>query len=49
MPQVFTGIDWGSDRVLAQTLQLADQAGLEAALLAERHDLDRPADLDPWR
>ena len=49
MPQVFTGIDWGSDRVLAQTLQLADKAGLEAALLAERHDLDRPADLDPWR
>ena len=49
MPQVFTGIDWGSDRVLAQTLQLADQAGLEAALLAERPDLDRPADLDPWR
>ena len=48
-PQLFTGIDWGSDRVLAQTLQLAGQAGLEAALLAERHDLDRPADLDPWR
>ena len=49
MPQVFTGIDWGSDRVLAQTLRLARQAGLGTALLAERHDLDRPADLDPWR
>ncbi|MCP9899853.1 TIGR04282 family arsenosugar biosynthesis glycosyltransferase [Cyanobium sp. Cruz CV13-4-11] len=48
-PQLFTGIAWGSDRVLAQTLALARQAGLEAALLAERHDLDRPADLDPWR
>lgn len=48
-PQLFTGIDWGSDRVLAQTLDLAGQACLEAALLAERHDLDRPADLDPWR
>ncbi len=48
-PQLFTGIDWGSDRVLAQTLELAGQAGLDAALLAERHDLDRPADLDPWR
>ncbi|MCT0207867.1 TIGR04282 family arsenosugar biosynthesis glycosyltransferase [Synechococcus sp. CS-1332] len=48
-PQLFTGIDWGSDRVLAQTLQLAGQAGLDAALLAERHDLDRPADLAPWR
>ena len=48
-PLLFTGIDWGSDRVLAQTLQLARQAGLAPALLAERHDLDRPADLDPWR
>jgi uncharacterized protein len=48
-PLLFTGIDWGSHRVLAQTLELAGQAGLEAALLAERHDLDRPADLDPWR
>ncbi len=48
-PLLFTGIAWGSHRVLAQTLQLAGQAGLEAALLAERHDLDCPADLDPWR
>ena len=47
--QVFTGIDWGSDRVLAQTLRLARQAGLGTVLLAERDDLDRPADLDPWR
>jgi rSAM/selenodomain-associated transferase 1 len=48
-PQVFAGIDWGSDRVLEQTLQLARKAGLGTALLAERHDLDRPADLDRWR
>jgi rSAM/selenodomain-associated transferase 1 len=48
-PQVFTGIDWGSDQVLAQTLQLALKTGLGTALLAERHDLDRPADLAHWR
>lgn len=48
-PQVFSGIDWGSDRVLEQTLLLARRAGLSTALLAERHDLDRPADLDRWR
>lgn len=48
-PQLFTGIDWGTDRVLAQTLRLAGKAGLATALLAERHDLDRPADLAPWR
>ncbi|MBD2549250.1 TIGR04282 family arsenosugar biosynthesis glycosyltransferase [Microcystis elabens FACHB-917] len=48
-PQVFAGIDWGSDRVLEQTLAQARRAGLSTALLAERHDLDRPADLDRWR
>ncbi len=48
-PQVFSGIDWGSDRVLEQTLQQAHRAGLRTVLLAERHDLDRPADLDRWR
>ncbi|PSB37316.1 TIGR04282 family arsenosugar biosynthesis glycosyltransferase [Aphanothece minutissima] len=48
-PQVFSGIDWGSDRVLEQTLQQAHRAGLGTTLLAERHDLDRPADLDRWR
>ncbi len=48
-PQLFSGIDWGSHRVLAQTLELARQAGLAPTLLAERHDLDRAADLDPWR
>jgi rSAM/selenodomain-associated transferase 1 len=48
-PQVFSGIDWGSDRVLDQTLQQAHWAGLGTTLLAERHDLDRPADLDRWR
>ncbi|MDM7953784.1 MAG: TIGR04282 family arsenosugar biosynthesis glycosyltransferase [Cyanobium sp. CZS 25K] len=48
-PQVFTGIDWGSDRVLEQTLLLARQARLSTALLAVRHDLDRPDDLDRWR
>ncbi len=48
-PQLFSGIDWGSDRVLEQTLQLARRSGLSTALLAERHDLDRPADLDRWR
>jgi rSAM/selenodomain-associated transferase 1 len=48
-PQVFAGIDWGSDRVLEQTLAQARRAGLSTALLAQRHDLDRPADLERWR
>jgi rSAM/selenodomain-associated transferase 1 len=48
-PQIFSGIDWGSDRVLAQTLHQARQAGLSTELLAERSDLDRPGDLGRWR
>ena len=48
-PQLFSGIDWGSDRVLAQTLRQARQAGLSTELLAARRDLDRPADLGRWR
>jgi rSAM/selenodomain-associated transferase 1 len=48
-PQLFSGIDWGSERVLQQTLGQARLAGLSMALLAERHDLDRPGDLGRWR
>ncbi|WP_254217230.1 TIGR04282 family arsenosugar biosynthesis glycosyltransferase [Synechococcus sp. CCY 9618] len=48
-PQIFSGIDWGSARVLEQTLVQARRAGLSMALLAERNDLDRPCDLTPWR
>lgn len=49
IPQLFSGIDWGSDQVLEQTLAQARRAGLSTALLAERHDLDRPGDLGRWR
>ena len=48
-PQLFSGIEWGSDRVLAQTLRQARQAGLSTELLARRDDLDRPDDLGRWR
>jgi rSAM/selenodomain-associated transferase 1 len=48
-PQLFSGIEWGSDRVLAQTLRQAHQAGLSTELLARRNDLDRPGDLGRWR
>lgn len=42
---VFDGIDWGTERVLAQTLALADQQGLSVALLPPVSDIDRPDDL----
>jgi rSAM/selenodomain-associated transferase 1 len=52
-PRLFAGglraIAWGSDQVLAQTLDVADQLGLVVTLLPIRHDLDRPGDLRRWR
>lgn len=48
-PSLFCGIDWGSDRVLAQTLAAARRLGLDATLVAEKADLDRPEDLRRWR
>ncbi len=42
-------IPWGSDRVLRHTLAAAAAEGLATVLLAERADLDRPADLRAWR
>jgi hypothetical protein len=42
-------IGWGGDRVLERTLAAAGRAGRQVVLLEERGDLDRPADLEPWR
>jgi len=43
---VFTGIDWGTDRVLAQTLDRIAALGATVALLPERRDIDVAEDLD---
>lgn len=45
-PRLFTGVEWGTGTVLAQTLGLANECGLRASLLAERSDVDTPED---WR
>jgi rSAM/selenodomain-associated transferase 1 len=47
--ELFCGIPWGSDQVLAATLAAAARLGLAPLLLEVRSDLDRPADLLPWR
>ncbi|MCG8618601.1 MAG: TIGR04282 family arsenosugar biosynthesis glycosyltransferase, partial [Desulfobacterales bacterium] len=44
-PQLFQNIDWGSDRVLAQTLDAAARLGLSVAQLPPLDDIDRPPDL----
>jgi rSAM/selenodomain-associated transferase 1 len=46
---LFTGVDWGTSRVLKQTEVLARAAGLEMTYLAERADVDTAEDLAIWR
>ena len=47
--RLFSGMPWGSDQVLACTLAAARCSGQEPLLLGSLADLDRPADLAPWR
>jgi len=42
---LFRDVAWSTDRVLAQTLERADQLGLTHALLDPRDDVDTPEDL----
>jgi len=44
-PNVFDGVEWGSDRVLTQTLAAAQAQRLRVALLERLRDVDTPADL----
>ncbi len=43
--QLFTGIDWGSERVYPQTRERMMQTGLRWQALPHRWDIDEPADL----
>lgn len=43
-PALFRDIDWGTDRVLQQTLRAASQAQRSVALLDALWDVDRPED-----
>ena len=46
---LFEGIEWSSERVLAQTEALAGVHGLVVARLPEQHDVDTVEDLVRWR
>jgi rSAM/selenodomain-associated transferase 1 len=48
-PALFISIDWGSSRVLEQTLEAARKAMLHVALLEVREDVDLPSDLPAAR
>jgi len=43
---LFTGVDWGTERVLAQSLLIAKRLGLRVRTLSSLPDIDRPEDLD---
>jgi rSAM/selenodomain-associated transferase 1 len=46
---LFEGVEWSSERVLAQTRALANAQGLAVAYLTERFDVDTLEDLKRWR
>lgn len=46
---LFQGVEWSTERVLAQTLARAEEAGLNVVLLPPWYDVDTPADLDSLR
>jgi hypothetical protein len=47
--RLFDGIDWGSDRVMSQSLQIANDLGLDLTCLESLADVDRPGDLSAWQ
>jgi len=48
IPALFSGIAWGSDQVLGETLRIAAAVGLSVVLLDILDDVDRPEDLPIW-
>jgi hypothetical protein len=48
-PMLFNHIDWGSDRVLAQTKNIIEQEKLSVYDLPVLTDVDRPDDLYIWQ
>ncbi len=44
----FSGISWGTDKVLKKTIQLASLNQIDYQLLQTKNDLDNIIDLSPW-
>ena len=49
IPQLFQNINWGTDKVLAQTKLAIAQLGLSVHYLPTLADVDRPEDLAIWQ
>lgn len=48
IPELFFDIIWGTDRVLSQTVEIANKLNLSVAYLPSLADVDRPEDLPVW-
>jgi uncharacterized protein len=44
-PELFVDVEWGTDRVLQQTIAIANRLNLEIGYLPTLADIDRPEDL----
>ncbi len=49
VPEIFTGIEWGSNRVFETTLQKLNALAFQIHVLPEWHDVDEPDDLAALR
>jgi uncharacterized protein len=49
VPELFESIAWSTERVFAQTLEIANRLGLSIACLPTLTDIDRPEDLVIWQ
>lgn len=48
IPELFSGISWGTAKVLQQTVEIAKKLDLSIAYLSPLADVDRPEDLLVW-
>jgi uncharacterized protein len=48
IPELFTGIPWGTDTVFRRTVAIAQALNLSIAYLPTLDDVDRPEDLPVW-
>jgi rSAM/selenodomain-associated transferase 2 len=48
VPEVFSGVEWGTPGVLEKTLEIAARRDLRTALVDRLADVDRPGDLTRW-
>jgi uncharacterized protein len=44
-PELFEGVEWGTDRVFQQTISIANRLNLSIGYLPQLADIDRPEDL----